>query len=139
MEHLTHSRRELIRAIFQPSQDSGGSAIALRTEQACSSLTRELASLIGIGGVASVYQRAQFLTSSAYPWISSLPNGSSSSPLADIQSTLATLSPEEATAGVSALLTLITDNLATLIGESLTAKLLRRAWPDAATNLENRK
>jgi hypothetical protein len=79
--------------------------------------------IIGERGVAALYSRSLYLTSSAHPWLARMHEDVQD--LAALKSTLAQQSTDDAAAGGSALLRTLYDVLASLIGSSLTERLLR--------------
>jgi hypothetical protein len=97
-------------------------------------LSDEIISIVGEAGFASLYERSVQLAQSAFPW---LPLGASPSHpphrFADLGARLADQTPADAHAAHSLLLTTFTDILASLIGEQLTASILRSAWGNPAS------
>jgi len=90
-----------------------------------------LAPIVGARGVAALYRRSLFLTAATHPWLAGLHE--------DVQATLdpaalkalmARQSGAEARAGGHALLQTLYQVLASLIGASLTERLLRSVWTD---------
>jgi hypothetical protein len=101
-----------------------------------------LSPVIGAGGVAALYQRAQHLIRGAYPWLAAVRDD----PLravefADLQRALSQQTSAQIVAANGALLQSFSDLLTSLIGVSLTERLLRsvRNLPGAATRPEPSK
>ena len=85
--------------------------------------------LIGQGGVAALYSRSLHLTSKVYPWLAVPPNGIESAiDLDAIHTLLSGRSLADATAGGKAFLGSFHELLASLIGLSLTERLLFPVW-----------
>ena len=88
-----------------------------------------LTPIIGQRGVATVYTRSLHLTVALHPWLPTGQEGvqAAMDPTA-LKSVLAQQSGAEAAAGGRAVLQTFHDILASLIGPSLTEKLLRSVW-----------
>jgi hypothetical protein len=85
--------------------------------------------IIGRRGMAALYNRSVKLTVSAYPWLG--PGYQVALSAVDptaLKSALASQTPAEATAGGSALFLSFHELLASLVGSSLTDRLLRSVW-----------
>lgn len=96
-------------------------------------LASELISIIGEGGFQSLYARSIHLTSAMYPWLTPVhPKPGTDARFAGLKKDLegkdAVLAGE---ANITLLITFI-DILTMLIGELLTASILRAAWGDDA-------
>ena len=91
-----------------------------------------LAPIIGAGGVAALYRRSLFLTAAAHPWLADL-NEDVQANLdpAAMKALMARQAGAEARAGGHALLQTFYQVLASLIGASLTERLLRSVWTDS--------
>lgn len=88
--------------------------------------------IIGRRGMAALYNRSLKVTASAYPWM----DGRSEDVLADrhparLLAALAGQTPAEATAGALALFQAFRELLASLVGLSLTDRLLQPVWAPA--------
>jgi len=91
--------------------------------------------IIGERGVAALYSRSLYLTSSAHPWLAGMHEGvQTAMDLAALKSTLAQQSTDHAAAAGSALLQTFYDLLASLIGTSLTERLLRSVAVNSLTD-----
>jgi hypothetical protein len=87
-----------------------------------------LSPVIGHGGVAALYRRSLFLTRAQYPWLPSLhAGGLDPVEFTDLQAALAQQTVADASAADQALQRTFHDLLASLIGDSLTERLLRPA------------
>ena len=95
-----------------------------------------LTPIIGQRGVAALYKRSLYLTGSAYPWLSSTHESVQTvMDLAALKSVLAQQSSGAAATGGSQLLQTFKDLLASLIGPSLSERLLRSAWTTSLSGL----
>lgn len=97
-------------------------------------LADEIISIVGIDGFDSLYERSLHLAQPTIPWLT--PDLSAATPnshrFVELGRHLANQAPADAWAAHSLLLTIFTDLLASLIGEQLTANLLRAAWGNVA-------
>ena len=92
-------------------------------------LAAQLTSLLGQGGVNSLYFRSLHLCRRTFPWLLA----GDGSPfarfeLADLRASLASRSVAEANQALVALLSTFTDVLAAVIGDALTDDILRSSW-----------
>ncbi len=98
-------------------------------------MATQIISIVGEGGFNSLYARSVFLAQSSFPWLAT----GELSPqqdhrFAQLKTSLAGQTPAQASAANSLLLITFTDILATLIGEQLTATILRSAWGNDASD-----
>jgi hypothetical protein len=114
---------------------------AAEVADACGALWLEivavLSPIIGTRGVAALGQRSLHLASAAHPWLAARqPADSDPLDAAWLASLLAQRSGDEAAAAGSTFLQTFRDLLSSLIGASLTERLLRTVWgpPDTPTN-----
>jgi len=85
--------------------------------------------IVGQRGVASLYKRSLHLTSPAYPWLAGLRDDiQAAMDLAALRSVLVQQSSPDAAAGGGDLLQTFHELLASLVGASLTERLLRSIW-----------
>lgn len=98
-------------------------------------LAVELISIIGEEGFQSLYARSGHLIIVTYPWLL-LDHGSQSSDsrFAGLQMILESRTNNEISAASKALLITFVDILALLIGDLLTASILRSAWINETFN-----
>jgi hypothetical protein len=88
-----------------------------------------LSPIIGRGGVAALYNRSLHLTGSRYPWLAGSYNDVQTAlDLAALKSVLVQQSSTSAAAVGGALLQTFYEMLTSLIGPSLTERLLRSVW-----------
>lgn len=88
-----------------------------------------LTPILGPRGVAALYQRSLHLAAQAHPWLAA-PNEDDPPAVgpAALQSALSRQSSGAAAAGGSAFLQTFHELLASLVGHSLTVRLLRSVW-----------
>ena len=85
--------------------------------------------VIGQRGVAALYKRSLYLTVPAHPWLAdALDNSPTALDIASLDAILAQQSCTDAIAAGGALLQAFSQVLTSLIGSSLTERLLRQAW-----------
>lgn len=130
METSDQLRHQLIeRLMAQHTENVADAAIGLWEQMAI-----QIVSLVGEGGFSSLYARSVFVAQSTFPWLAA----NSLSPQADqrfaeLKTSLEGQMPAQASAANSLLLITFTDILAALIGEQLTAGILRSAWGNDAS------
>jgi len=111
---------------------AGAEALAAAARRAYDELAQVAAPLIGQAGVDALTGRALHLTQRQYPWL--LPAGDpqqSEGLFARVIFRLERQHPAVATEAAGVLFATFTGLLVTFIGEPITARLLRKAWPDA--------
>jgi hypothetical protein len=93
-----------------------------------------LTPIIGRGGVAALYRRSLYLTASAHPWLAGTHDGSqTSNDMAALRSAVEQQGSADAALGGNALLQTFYSLLGSLIGTSLTERLLRSVWADSSS------
>jgi hypothetical protein len=110
---------------------AGAPAIAAAARRLCERLAEQLTPLIGDAGVAAICARSLHLTQRSVRELA--PVGASAqgeAPFALLQLSLEQQEPAAATEAAVAVLATASELLASFIGESLTTRLLREAWPD---------
>ena len=111
---------------------AGASALAAAAQRAYDDLAQVAAPLIGQVGVDALTGRTLYLAQRKYPWLVHTREPEQwKGPFAQIVFCLEQQDPAVATEAAGAILTILTGLLVTFIGEPLTARLLRKAWPDA--------
>jgi len=111
---------------------AGAEALAAAARRAYDELAQVAAPLIGQAGVDALTGRALHLTQRQYPFL--LPPGDpqqSEGLFARVIFRLERQHPAVATEAAGVLFATFTGLLVTFIGEPITARLLRKAWPDA--------
>ena len=111
---------------------AGAGALAAAAQRAYDDLALVSAPLIGQVGVDALTGRTLYLAQRKYPWLVHTREPEQwKGPFAQIVFCLERQGPAVATEAAGAVLTIFTGLLVTFIGEPLTARLLRQAWPDA--------
>jgi hypothetical protein len=125
---------------------AGAEALAAAAHRAYDDLSRVSAPLIGQVGVDALTGRAVHLAQREYPWLVPTREGTpactertlgtpppeqAEGPFAQVIFCLERQDPAVATEAAGAVFATFMGLLVTLIGEPLTARLLRKAWPDA--------
>lgn len=95
-------------------------------------LAYQLISIVGKDGFNALYARSLHLVSRQYPWLASgTPADSDNQDFKALKSSLENQSEADAFQANLAFMILFTDALSSLIGESLTARILTSAWGGA--------
>ena len=110
----------------------GADALAAAAHRAYDDLVRVSAPLIGRVGIDALTGRAVHLAQRDYPWlVPTRKPEQAEGPFAQVVFSLERQDPAVATEGAGAVFATLTGLLVTFIGEPLTARLLRKAWPGA--------
>jgi hypothetical protein len=110
--------------------DADAAAVAAAARRAYDDLVRVLAPLIGQIGIDALAARAVHLAQREYPWLAKTRNPEQAeSSLTHVSIFLEQQDPALATEAAAAVLATFAGLLVTLIGEPLTARLMRQAWP----------
>ena len=123
--------REAIRAALmcRAGNAPDASMVAEATLNIWHQITAWLAPVIGARGVEVLFSRSLHLTSSAFPWlVNAGDHGDNAALLAGLRACLTGSAANVATEASYTLLVTFTELLSTLIGESLTERLLRPVW-----------
>ena len=135
MTALGHAalRRIALKVLAQHAGPAAGAeALAAAAHRAYDDLARVSAPLIGQVGVDALTGRTLYLAQRKYPWLVHAREPEQwKGPLAQIVFCLERQDPAVATEAAGAVFATFTGLLVTFIGEPLTARLLRKAWPDA--------
>jgi hypothetical protein len=122
-------QRELTREAGTAADAKAHAAAALRVY---GTLAGQLAQLIGEGGVRALTVRSLHLVQRDFPWLAEVREPDpSESPFAQLGSSLERQEPAVATKAAAAVLATLGGLLEALIGEALTMRVLRAAWPRA--------
>ncbi len=93
-----------------------------------------LTPVLGQQGVAALYKRSLYLTSPVYPWLSGTHEGVvNAMDLSTLESVFAQQSSAAAAAGGNVLLQTFYEVLTSLVGPSLTERLLRSVWEKSSS------
>jgi len=110
---------------------AGAAALAVASRRAYDDLARVLAPIIGQVGIDALAARAVHLAQRDYPWLAKTTNPQHvEGPFAHVSSSLEQQAPALATEAAAAVLATVAGLLATLVGDPLTTRLMRQAWPD---------
>ena len=129
---IGNNRERAFRQLLVREAGSGAGAptIAAVLGRLGERLTQQLAPLIGDAGVRAIYDRSFHLMQSKFPGLTAGRNSDPrAGPFTVAQLSLEHLEPAVAADAAVALLIIVGELLAAFIGESLTANVLRGAWP----------
>jgi hypothetical protein len=133
---------------------AGAEAVAAAAQRTYDHLAHVLAPLIGQVGVDALTARALHLAHRQYPQLAQTRDGNSSctegmpetpppeqrdTPFAQFIFYLERQDPAIATEAAGAVIATLTGLLVTFIGEPLTSRLLRKAWPDAFSDASTKE
>ena len=111
---------------------AGAEALAAAAQRAYDDLARVSAPLIGQVGVDALTGRTLYLAQRKYPWLVHTREPEQwKGPFDQIVFCLERQDPAVATEAAGAVFATLTGLLVSFIGEPLTMRLLRQAWPDA--------
>ena len=98
----------------------------------CLAIETTLAPIIGLRGVAALHRRSLHLARRSYPWLADKPPGEPAGEdhLASLKTLLSGQPNASAALGGAAYLQAFHDLLSSLVGPSLTERLLRSVWID---------
>jgi len=103
-------------------------------------IATQIISIIGEGGFNSLYARSVFLTRSTFPLLAVGPlPPEADQRFAGLKISLEGKTPAQASEANSLLLNTFTDILVSLIGEPLTANILRSAWSNNASDNDDKE
>ena len=126
-------RLRVFRRMLEREAGTGANApaIAAAARRLCEHMSRQLTPLIGDAGVAAICARSLHLTERNVRGLASVrASAQGDAPFALLQLSLEQLEPAVATEATVALLDTVSELLGLFIGEGLTTRLLREAWPD---------
>lgn len=125
----TQSGRIVVTLGQRAAQGADAAQIADAVVMTWKQISPALAPIIGHGSVALLYMRSLHLIDRAHPWLAGMPEGAQAAvDLAALHSILASQSSETAAAAGGALLQTFYELLASLVGPSLTERLLHSVW-----------
>jgi hypothetical protein len=103
----------------------GAAAVAL-----CERLSRTLEPLVGEAGVSALFARSLHLAKSEFPWLALAQDAApADAPFTQLRICLGRQTPAVAIEGASAFIAAFCGLLISLIGDAMTRRLLRDAWP----------
>jgi hypothetical protein len=138
MRSDSFSRRHLSAPLaYRIADDSTAAEIAAACGALWLELVAVLSPIIGPRGVTALGQRSLHLANLQHPWLGARqPGGPATLDSTLLQSLLAQRSSDEAVAAADTFLQTFRELLSSLVGVSLTERLLRTVWgpPDTALN-----
>lgn len=154
LEHAALRQLALKMLAQQAGPAAGPEALAAAARRAYDDLARVSAPLIGQAGVDALTDRALHLAQREYPWLVHTREGTAArterasgtpppeqaeEPFTQVIVCLEQQDPAVATEAAGAVFATLTGLLITLIGAPLTARLLRKAWPDAFSDANDQE
>jgi hypothetical protein len=135
-------RRELIRAKFQQctGRAPDARATAAATAAIWPQITRRLTPVVGVRGVDALFNRTLHLVTGSFQWLA--PDADRGLGITLLDAVAARLRQQEVTAAVAAsceLLFVFSEQLAALIGDTLTDRLLGPVWALPTPNSEQER
>ena len=130
------TRQRVFRRMLAREAGPGADApvIAAACRRLCERFSRQFSPLIGDAGVAAIFARSLHLSRRNVPQLEPLraPDkpGKRDAPFVFLEAFLQQQEPASATEAAVAVLAMAGELLASFIGEGLTTRLLREAWPD---------
>ncbi|HEX8410431.1 MAG TPA: hypothetical protein VF883_16315 [Thermoanaerobaculia bacterium] len=127
--------REIARRVMKtrPLAAPTAAAAAEAMELSCGDLYRILETVMGRDGLQALIGRAIQITAREYPWLATVQSGTSADcPVSGLAEAAGRLGVAEASEGYAALLASIIWLLMTFIGEDLTLRFVRHAWPNVS-------
>jgi hypothetical protein len=126
-------RQAIQRALTREAgTDADARTLAAAAVRVYDTLAGQLALLIGDGGVRALTARSLHLVQRDFPWLAEGQEPDpSEGPFAQVAFCLERQEPAVAREGAAAALTTLGGLLEALIGETLTMRVLRAAWPSA--------
>jgi hypothetical protein len=128
-----NTRERAFQRLLAREVGTGGDprVIAAAARRLCERFSEQVGPLIGDAGVAAIYTRSLHLTKRQFPSLAPLRSSDQhDAPFARLQVSLEQQEPAVATRAAVRVLTTAANLLALFIGENLTTRLLREAWPD---------
>ena len=126
--HGTHRIAATLARQREEGADAGQIAAAVTT--AMGAIETNLRPIIGKGGVVAMYRRSLLLVASSQPWLTGSDSSSNEIDLAALRSLLAERGAADAAQAGAALLQTFFDLLDSLVGKSLSERLLRNVWAE---------
>jgi hypothetical protein len=113
-----------------PAPLASASAAADAMQLSCGDLYRTLELLMGTAGLQALIGRSIQITAREFPWLAKVtPAPSADCALEGLAEAASATDPRDAMEGYVALLAAIIALLITFIGEDLTSRFVRQAWP----------
>jgi hypothetical protein len=117
--------------VHRAGPDADAASLAAAVRRSFDELAAVLAPLIGQIGIDALAGRAVHLAQREYPWLANTRDSKyTDGPLTHVIISLQQQDDALATDAAAAVLATFAQLLVTMIGEPLTARLMREAWPD---------
>jgi len=130
-DRVLHEIARRIMKMRSPGAPATAAAAAESMQLSCGDLYRTLETLMGASGLQALLDRAIQITARDHPWLAAVKAGSAADcALSGLSEASEEMSAKQATEGCAALLATILWLLITLIGEDLTLRFVRHAWPN---------
>jgi hypothetical protein len=127
---------ELARRVLKTrlaARPRSAAAVADATQISCGELYRILDTMMGTPGLQALIGRALQITARDYSWLTAVtPGPGDDCALTGLSEAAGALDVNDATEGAAALLASIVWLLISFIGEDLTSRLVRNAWPEVS-------
>lgn len=121
--------RQWLAEVLLRHGDADATAVAAAVIAILDDVELTLAPILGTRGVGALYSRCLHVAAATHPWLPAAGDPAMASmALAPLRAALAAHTPAEAAAAGADLLIGFHDLLASLVGASLAARLLRRVW-----------
>lgn len=130
---LEELRLKLFRALSHEAAGTDPKVVAAAVMRLHDALADRLSQLIGDLGVSAVWARSVHLTQREYSWLARTPQFDHEDPLTHLRLSLERQPAATAAAAAASLFSTFCSLLGTLIGNGLTMRLMREAWPDIAS------
>jgi len=133
--HGAAARAHDMALVRQPvaAHDASAAQIADAMVATWDEIDAALTPIIGSKAVVALYKRSLYLTGRTHPWLAGTHEGAQALDLAALKPVVARQSSAEAALGSRALLQTFNQLLGSLIGPSLTERLLRSALANASS------
>jgi hypothetical protein len=129
MPQENQDRQPIFEALRRRSEEGADAAqIAAVVATAMAAIETHLKPIIGKGGVVAMYRRSLLLVSSSHPWLTASDSSRNEIDLDALRALLAARGAADAASAGGALLQTFCDLLASLVGSSLSDRLLRNVW-----------
>jgi hypothetical protein len=118
-----------------PADDADAGQVADAMVATWHAVEAALAPILGSRGVAALYQRSIFVASAAHAWLAPLQDGVDGRiDAAALKAAFVQQTSADARAGSNALMQAFHELLASLVGASLTERLLQSVWSGPSTS-----
>jgi hypothetical protein len=123
-------RQPIAAAFARKVKDADAREIAALVTSTMGAIEKILSPIIGKGGVVAMYRRSLLVVGASHSWLAPSDSPRKEIDLATLLSLLAAQDCADAASAGGALLQTFHDLLASLVGTSLSQRLLRNVWAD---------